>query len=459
MIIKRALMAIISITLVLTLFPLKITTANNECRMYVYPSPPLVSTAAPGNYFTIQLQVADAPLTYTWAVGLRWNPDILNCTNVIEGSFMKAGGRITHFTKNINNTAGNLLAVGGLQGEPRDAQVSGSGTLALCTFVVNQLGETVLNISRTELCDIDNHVTSPKGEDGLFVYPVAALEVSKIVDSSKTEGTNITVNIRAINIEDLKGFEFKLSYTKTVLAAKEVELKPFPQPNINETYINATAAYIYVNVTLCGTAEPISGNRTLASITFQVEQNKTASALTFFDTNINATGHVGWISSYFTNIVHDVAVTITSVSPAEDITIGDSVEITVESENKLLATQNETFKVKVRAGAESVDTIDVESLRPGDSKIFTVTWNTTSISISEAVSYEIKAQIDVITETVNNVILTETNTTDNQFIYGSILVKPVGGIFVLPIEYIAIVIIIVVIVIAVLVYLKKRKHT
>jgi hypothetical protein len=448
--------------LILGLILFKTTTALPAVRIYVYPTPPIVSTAAPGEKFTIQIQIEDAPSTYTFLFALKWNSTILNCTNVSEGPFMKVGGRKTYLYGNelIDNDAGNLTALGGLLGEPAEAQVKGSGILAFCTFLVKESGETTLDLFKSELCDYYKRLTYPEETDGLFVYPVAALEVPKIVDGSKIAGKNVTVDVCTINIQELKGFEFKLNYNTTVLEAQKVDLKPFSQPNINSTYINATAGYVYANITGYGTAGPVSGNRTLVSITFQVKQNRGASILNLGDVKVIALGHVGWLSSYFTNVVHDVAVTITNVSPATEVTVGNPVEITVSAKNAAWATQNETFRVEVRAGREVVDSISVENLAPGNSNQSTLAWNTTALVIDKPVSYEIKAETDVIEEIISNVLVEEENTTDNKYTYGSILVKPAGGILSFPIEYIVVIVVVAIVIVVALVYLaRRRKHT
>jgi len=465
--IKRALTLTVLTMLVLTFIPLK-TTEADPVKVYVSPTPPLVSTAAPGQNFTIQIRIAESPPIYLWIINLEWNSTILNCTDVTEGPFLKAGGRKTLFAPTspdelehmINNTAGALRALCGFLGEPREAQVSGSGILAYCTFQVKKPGETILNLTTTELTNFDAIKTYPENLNGLFVYPVAVLEIPKILDGSKTTGKSVTVDINTINIQELKGFEFKLNYTTNVLEAKEVELKPFSQPNINYTNINATAGYVSINVTSYGTAQPVSGNRTLATVTFEVKKDHTACALNLFDVKINATGYVASFTSYFTNVVHDVAVKIDSASPESEVTVGNPVEITVTAENKPWATQNETFTFEVLAGINAVGTETVENLSPGGTKQVELTWNTTDLVTDKAVNYDINVRTDTITEIISDVLVEEKNTTDNQFRYGNILVKPLGGIIGIPMEYLAAgIIAVVIVIVVVVVYLRRRKRT
>jgi len=107
-----------------------------------------------------------------------------------------------------------------------------------------------------------------------FIEQVVSQEVTTVnVFPSKVEvrvGDSFSVSINVSYVEDLYGFEFKLSYNTTVLDTSNVTVPP-PWPN-STTFIQIVDPQGYVSVNSSLTSPPgITGNSTLASINFRAK--------------------------------------------------------------------------------------------------------------------------------------------------------------------------------------------
>jgi hypothetical protein len=119
----------------------------------------IVAVNPPNSYVTVSktldvdVNVTDVVNLTSWQFTVYFLNSILNCTNVVEGPFLKTGGG-TYFGKTINNnyngTHGRVLAYGTLLGS---TSVDGSGVLATITFTALSVGDTALHLSDTKLGD------------------------------------------------------------------------------------------------------------------------------------------------------------------------------------------------------------------------------------------------------------------------------------------------------------------
>lgn len=112
------------------------------------------SNLVPCKNFTVNVDVGDVVDLYSWEFKLYYRNDILNATNVAEGSFLNSSGSTDFIVKQVtnmfNSTHGLVWVNCTLQAPP---PVSGSGTLATIFFHVEALGETPLSLSDTNLSD------------------------------------------------------------------------------------------------------------------------------------------------------------------------------------------------------------------------------------------------------------------------------------------------------------------
>jgi len=115
---------------------------------------PFSSTVPVGSVFHVDVNVAYVSNLTIWQFDLFFDNSILNCTDAVEGSFLKTFGS-TSFAYSINNqynTTFSMIQVGCfLVGTA--AQADGSGTLATVTLATLAQGNTTLGLCNTGLED------------------------------------------------------------------------------------------------------------------------------------------------------------------------------------------------------------------------------------------------------------------------------------------------------------------
>ena len=130
---------------------------------------PATNVHNPGDYFTINISIANVTNLNMWGATLNWDPSILKCIYVIEGPFLSDAGP-TNFLRNImpgQITMGCSLTV--------PVGANGNGTLATIQFQVLNPGRCELDLHNTELYDIELKPIPHTPQDGVFytTKPVA----------------------------------------------------------------------------------------------------------------------------------------------------------------------------------------------------------------------------------------------------------------------------------------------
>jgi len=149
---KIGLISIILTFILCTTFPSITATATTT----IYVDPPTTTTygACLGENFTVNVSIAEVTDLSVWDLILCYGNNVLNCVNVTEGPFLKAGGtHETNFVSYINNT------YNATHGRARTVStitdlgpgVDGSGVLATIEFQINASGETTLHLTDTKL--------------------------------------------------------------------------------------------------------------------------------------------------------------------------------------------------------------------------------------------------------------------------------------------------------------------
>lgn len=110
---------------------------------------PVSSTVSVGSMFAVDVNISGVTDLYDYQFDLSFNPALLQATNVLEGTFLSAGGPTYFIPGTIDNTAGNitfnadtlLTAISG---------VSGDGTLVVFDFTAIAPGTSDLTIPNNE---------------------------------------------------------------------------------------------------------------------------------------------------------------------------------------------------------------------------------------------------------------------------------------------------------------------
>jgi len=149
---------------------------------------PVVSMASPGEYFTINLNVANVTGLWLWECKMSFNPECLyiNSTMIKEGPFLSDVGSTT-FAIYI----GPYYIMIGCSFTGPDT-VDGSGTLAHITFKVLKEGASNFHLYDSNLQDPDFNPIDHTTKDGYFSTPTEEIDV---INEVEVLGNNYTIII------------------------------------------------------------------------------------------------------------------------------------------------------------------------------------------------------------------------------------------------------------------------
>jgi hypothetical protein len=212
---------------------------------------------------------------------------------------------------------------------------------------------------------------------------------------------NFTINVTVSGVSDLYGWEFQLGWNSTFLDAVDVSEGPFLKtggPTFFTYTVNATGGYMIVDCTLWGNIPGVSGDGTLATITFYAKSVgecpldlRDVALLNSLEQSITCQAVSGY--AYITP-PHDVAVTDVTASPVT-VLPGDIVNINVTVQNQ--GGFAETFDVTVYANSQFIG-VQTVSLGNGSSTNIIFAWNTTGFAKGD---YTVLASASVVPGEVN----------------------------------------------------------
>lgn len=411
--------------LVICALTLKVGKAPRPTVIYIDP---IENTASQGASFSVKINIIDAIGLYTYELRLGWYGPVLNVTSVTEGDFPGGGVWDTHFVSMSWNgpdpvgMSDYIYVYNSLRGVPTG--VDGSGTLANVTFLVEESGESGLQLYSVRLLDSFGHpIVNYAFEDGYVnvappKFHVTHYGVSSIVDPTLIPGETFSINVSLSNAIDLYGFGFRLGYDNLLLNATDVSVISFlAEPTVDKGIDNALG-FVWANVN-SSTPQSASDDQTVASITFQVLDVGTC----FLDVyNATLDDKISRLRSpplenrpptddgYFNNVPvgHDIAITRVTALPSK-VSQGETVSINVTVMNA--GEYNETFDVTVYYGSEAIDTRTNVMLESGNKETLSFSWDTSGVAADE---YWIKAEATVVegeTKTANNVRVSYSSTT------------------------------------------------
>ena len=242
---------------------------------------------------------------HSWKAGFRFNPKVLECLAVTEGTFLSSSGATT-WNPNIviNNTKGevsNITCTG-------DSGVysTGSGTLMIITFNVTGTGRSLIQLTDTDgdptevkLWDnAANEIRNSFGLSlGLSVFEFrAAVNITMSISSLNkyvTKGEIFNVTLTIDSLENLYSWQSGLHFNDNneMLECLDVSYGDFfssvAAPN-NQTLIRNDLDYVSVGQTFLGDYYA-TGSGTLVTITFNV----TKTALPIGPSTMDLTDLVG----------------------------------------------------------------------------------------------------------------------------------------------------------------------
>jgi len=378
---------------------------------YFYVDPPEVTGVAPGDSFSIDINVSGAPPTYAWEIRLNWDRNLLNASSIKEGDFLhrwevdpwdpnvrnpKYPTSFASTPLNESNDKGEMSVTCTLLGPLSMGEwANETGWLTTLNFTVKSTGSTLLNLFNTRLYD---HLeagwpaaTYYPDVDGFFYnmpQPIHDIRISMVTTLPLTvmKGNPVNINVTVLN----EGTETEPSVTLNVYA--------------NDTLIGTT------NLSLNGT-----GNAENRSYTYTVNWNTADFAHGRYNITASVPAVPGevvtadnfLIVGIIKVILHDIAVTNVATN-ATAVKIGEIVSINVTIANK--GSENENFDVTAYYDDFLIEKQTVFTFAPSSQTNRTFIWNTTYASAN---IYTIKANVTSDTDM---------NATNNEFINGDVTV-------------------------------------
>lgn len=249
------------------------------------------------------------------------------------------------------------------------------------------------------------------------LFPTLYIDPSEVVFNSLVVGQRFDVNVKVLNVTDLKSYDFSLSFNPNMLSIVSESFLPeanLPTPN---WVVNGYAGTFWANVTYetpLNTVPPV----TITTITFKV-MNYGVSPLTFSDDKLgNSTGSLMLHETFGGSVSvlnHDVAIVALGSSTNETYE-GRLVNVTATAKNLGLAPEN--FTVTIYANSNLIGASEVLNLLPNETTLVEMVWNTSGFA--NMTSYVISAQ--------TSSVPFETNLANNALTDGTVKVKIMGDV-------------------------------
>ena len=259
----------------------------SQTKIYVDPPSIIDQTLTSPQTFSISVKIFNVTNLYGYDFQLFYDTTILDGLSVTlpPDHFLKPINPSKLFIvkqvieDNYNSTHGRVwVAMTLISPEPSK---TGSGILANITFEVTGIGSCALNLYNTKLSDPDAQAITHTAEDGYFnnISP-STLYVSPatIINPDLVECTSFNVDINVSNVINLYSWEFKLYYSNEILNATSAIEGPFLSSSGSTSFqikefsdnFNSTHGLVWIACALLA-QPPVSGNGTLATISFHVE--------------------------------------------------------------------------------------------------------------------------------------------------------------------------------------------
>ncbi|MGA3191841.1 MAG: dockerin type I domain-containing protein [Candidatus Bathyarchaeia archaeon] len=269
---------------------------------------PLVSTVKVGDMFSVNVNVTNVVNLTAWQLNIYYLNAVINCTNVAEGPFLKAGGG-TYFgqniTNNYNSTYGRILAYSTLLGM---TSANGGGVILTVTFNAVSEGSTALGLANTQLADekVPPQQIPHQNFGGTVTVTEAGhdVTVTNVTSGKIFIGQGYSSNI-TVTIGNLGGYTE--TFNTTVYANQTIIDTPVNTTLTSGTFTTLTftwntTGFAYGNYTLSAFAWPVPGENSTADNNFTGgEISITIPGDINGDGTVNILDAIGLANSFLTN--------------------------------------------------------------------------------------------------------------------------------------------------------------
>lgn len=397
--------------------------------MWIDPSDFNVSFTV-GTRFNVTAWANISQPTLAWQFYLRFDTACLNATRGgftagITSDFFR--GHLTFTLPWFADNVQGIVVSGETLLDP-DFRPAGSGSLYWVEFEVTaSADQTTLYLQNDQTFCLDPDVNY------ISVTPYAAvvrnglppIPTLMFVDPSvSTVGLNMnfTVNVDVSMVSDLYNWEAKIYYDKTLLNYTGSAEGGFLSSGGTTLWLcnsypdyNSTHGMVYFGGSLLGYISGVTGNGTLASISFQAFGNSTfaLSEAMLLDSQLS---DIAFETQGGSVVTGNENLVVSAVSPDKRVVCQNQpLNVTVTAEN--LGTSTQTFNVTLYLNSTAIDQQQIIGLAPNSSFTYTYTWNASTF---EPGAYLLSATADR--------VLGETNYDDNTLVNGTLYVEIIGDI-------------------------------
>ena len=159
---------LIAISVVLALGSVRLAVgadASSEIVLRFSPSTVINNSLVQGETFSVNVTAYGAESLHGFAVGLKYDANLLECIHVEEGRLLLGFGNTTT-ALSIDQAAGRVHASVNLTSP--ESVASGNGTLILLTFDVKGVGETSISFQDSDFYDSTGSQLPYVTVDGYF---------------------------------------------------------------------------------------------------------------------------------------------------------------------------------------------------------------------------------------------------------------------------------------------------
>ncbi|MEM3579644.1 MAG: CARDB domain-containing protein [Candidatus Bathyarchaeia archaeon] len=228
-------------------------------RMFVYPPELIDPTMKPGDTFSIDIMIENAIDMYDYEFKLAYDTNVLTCL----GAIIVPPNNDTHFTveMNINDIAG-LIRVYVQYYQPAEPfSIYEAKTVTHIFFMVQDYGQTVLDLFDTRISDQTGNSMRHETEDGFFatlLRDVAIISVTVTSSNKVYPGRIVTIEVVAMNRGNMTTETFNVTlYAGTIkVGVQTVTLAPWTNTTLTFNW-NTSGLTPCSNLTAWAEASPV----------------------------------------------------------------------------------------------------------------------------------------------------------------------------------------------------------
>jgi hypothetical protein len=253
----------------------------------------------PGSPAVLEVEFTGTSDTYFW-VNLTWTVDSQWTTGSVTVTL-----QLYNYTASSYATSGDGYMAYTSSGTPNTDETKTQTVASNANSFKDASGNWKLKIkgSKATLTPYDLKVDLVKIDQ---VPRYLSVDPATTTITSLPASFNIDINIT--NVEDLYGWEFKLTYNKTLLTATAVAEGTFLNASdskssffsvvqLNDSY-TGTLGLVWATATLIGDIAPTTGDGTLATVSFSVDTSPGSSALDLYGSNLVGYNYTGDKTTY-----------------------------------------------------------------------------------------------------------------------------------------------------------------